>query len=131
MKNFTLLFFTLFVSSCAMNQDTEYLNSDEKVYLKVATNTTEEELVNIAAELLAERNITIDFQGSEFDNNGKLVNLDLKVDFNDGNTGSTQAEKIALMVNKFGFIRDYSGDSKKPMQIGTVNCYFRIVFEKA
>ena len=121
MKNFTLLFFTLFVSSCAMNQDTEYLNSDEKVYLKVATNTTEEELVNIAAELLAERNITIDFQGSEFDNNGKLVNLDLKVDFNDGITGSTQAEKIALMVNKFGFIRDYSGDSKKPIKIGTVN----------
>lgn len=104
-----------------MNQATEYLNSDDKVYLKVSTNTTEAELIKISAELLAERNITIDFQDSEFDNNGKLIDLDLKVDFNDGNTGETKAEKIALMINKFGFVRDYSDDSEKRIQIGTVN----------
>ena len=121
MKNLTFLFFILLVSSCTMQSETEYLISDEKVYLKVGANTTEAELIEISKELLAERNISIDFQDSEFDDNGKIIDLDLNVDFNDGNSGSTHAEQIALMINKFGFSRDYTEDSKAPIHIGTFN----------
>jgi hypothetical protein len=121
MKNLTFLFFILLISSFTKHSETEYLISEEKVYLKIGTNTTQAELIKISAELLAERNINIDFQDSEFNDDGKIINLDLSVDFNDGNTGSTHAEQIALMINKFGFSRDYTGDSKAPIHIGSFN----------
>ena len=121
MKNLFFLFFILLLSSCSNNSETEYLISDEKVYLKVGTNTSEEELVKISTELLAERNITVDFQGSEFDDDGKLMYLNLKVDCNDGLRGSAKAEKVALMVSKYGFVRDYSEGSDVPFRVGSVN----------
>ena len=43
-------FFILLIVSCSNNSETEYLISDEKVYLKVGTNTSEEELVKISTE---------------------------------------------------------------------------------
>lgn len=121
MKNLSFLFFILLLSACAMQSETEYLISEEKVYLKIGTNTTKDELIKISAEFLAKRNISIDFQDSEFDDDGKIINLDLNVDYNDGNSGSTHAEQLALMINKFGFSRDYTGDSKAPMHIGSFN----------
>ena len=121
MKNLFFLFFILLIVSCSNNSETEYLISEKKVYLKVGTNTSEEELVKISTELLAERNITVDFQDSEFDDDGKLMYLNLKVDCNDDFRGSTKAEKVALMVSKYGFVRDYSEGSDAPFRIGSVN----------
>jgi len=121
MKNLLILLAIISLSSCTINSKTEYLNSDEKVALKVTPNTTKEELITISEELLEDRNISLDFQSSEFDKDGMIKNLNLKVDCNDGFKGSTKAEYTSLLVNKFGFVRDYSKQSKTPMKVGTIN----------
>ncbi|MGB5700675.1 hypothetical protein [Muriicola sp.] len=91
---------------------------ENQVILVITQNTTKEELAQIAAELKAKRNIDIDYSKSQFLSNGKISEVYLKVDCNDGFKGSTHYSSSGLKFQNVGFMRDYRPDSSKVFHIG-------------
>jgi len=115
---FTICFITLL--GCTKEKQTQYSVNSEEVFLVVTENTTKEELVQIAAEFKERRNIDIDFSKSKFSDNGKILDLDLKVDCNDGFKGTTAGSSVSFRLNNYGFSRDYSPESKRAFHIGAM-----------
>jgi hypothetical protein len=123
MKQFSTIlamFMITFLFSCTEFSKTEYSTSDTKVYLKVTPNTTESELNKISVEFKQKRNIDVDYSQSIFFDDGKINNLVLKVNTNDGYSGEASSSGAGLKMKSFGFIRDYSKDAKQVFTIGTL-----------
>ena len=106
--------------SCAKESETTYSTNSEKVFLLITENTTESELIKIAAEFKSERNITVDFSETEFYGNGKIENLKLQVDCNDGFKGNVNVAGEVLEIKNSGFVRDYSKKAERPFSIGAI-----------
>jgi len=115
-----ILLMTTFIFSCKEFSKTEYSTSDTKVYLTVTPNTTASELRKIAVEFKQKRNIDVDYSQSDFLGNGKIKNLVLKVNTNDGFSGEAKTSSAGLKMKTFGFIRDYAKDAKQKFAIGTL-----------
>ena len=111
---------TVLIFSCTEFSKTEYSTEDTKAYLKVTTNTTESELKIISAELKQKRNIDVDYSQSKFFDNGRIKNLVLKVNTNDGFSGEASCSSDALKMKHFGFVRDYSKEAIHPFVTGTL-----------
>jgi len=116
----TLAIVFFLFTSCFKTPPTEYDVSNSKVSLMITSKTTEEELSDIAEEIKKKKNIEIDFEESTFKSNGKIKHLDLKVDCNDGMSGTASASATELRVRPVGFIRDYASNSKVPFSIGGI-----------
>jgi hypothetical protein len=105
---------------CAKEKQTQYSLNAEEVFLVITENTTKEELSQIAATFKEKRNIDIDFSKSQFSKEGKIVDLDLKVDCNDGFKGTTAGSFESFRFSNYGFIRDYSPESERAFHIGSM-----------
>lgn len=109
-----------FIFSCTEFSKTEYSTANAKAFLKITPNTTESELRKISDELKQKRNIDVDYSQSDFQGNGEINNLVLKVNSNDGYSGEAKITSTGLKMKSFGFIRDYSKNAKQPFSIGTL-----------
>lgn len=105
---------------CAQEKQTQYSVESEKVFLVITGNTTKNELSQIATEFKQKKNIDIDFSKSQFAEDGKILDLYLKVDCNDGFKGNTAGSFGAFRHNNYGFARDYSPKSETVFQIGAM-----------
>lgn len=123
MKNVStilIIIITVSLFSCTNFSKTEYSTADTKAYLKICPNTTETELKKISAEFKEKRNIEVDYSKSVFLSNGKIDQLVLKVNSNDGFFGEASCTNTALKIKNFGFIRDYSKEAKQKFFIGAL-----------
>lgn len=120
MKQIMLIVIGILVVSCAKESKTKYATNSEKVFLIITENTTEIELKKIASEFKVEKNITVDFSKTQFARNGKIKNLNLEVDCNDGFKGTATSSAEILKAKNSGFSRDYSENSKVPFVIGAM-----------
>ena len=111
---------TVYIISCTNFSTTEYSTADTKSYLKICPNTTVSELKKISIEFKEKRNIDIDYSKSIFFDNGKINNLILKVNTNDGYSGEASCTNAALKIKKFGFIRDNSKEAKQRFYLGAL-----------
>lgn len=110
----------LFLTSCIRESQTQYSIEEDQVYLVITRNTTQEELAEIAAVFKKERNIDIDYSKSTFSTNGKISDVSLDVDCNDGFKGSTHCSGSALKFKDIGFVRDYQPNSGNAFHIGAM-----------
>jgi hypothetical protein len=115
-----LLACLLFLTSCIRESKTQYAIEEDQVYLVITRNTTREELAQIAAVFKKERNIDIDYSKSKFSANGKISEVNLEVDCNDGFKGSTHCSGSALKFKNIGFVRDYQPNSGNAFHIGSM-----------
>jgi len=110
----------IFFVSCFNTPPTEYKVGNDEVSLMVTSKTTEEELNDIAEEFRKKKNIEIDFEESTFKGNGKIKQLELKVNCNDGHAGSASFNVSELRLRPAGFIRNYKANGKTPFTIGSI-----------
>ena len=123
MKNISkilIIIMTVSFFSCTNFSKTEYSTADTKAYLNICANTTASELKKISDEFKQNRNIDLDYSKSVFLSNGKIDNLVLKVNTNDGYSGETSCSGNSLKIKNFGFIRDYSKEAKQKFFIGAL-----------
>jgi hypothetical protein len=122
MKKIILLFVCISTFSCAKTEagKTSYSTDSEKAFLIITENTTKDELTRIAAEFKLVRNIDMDFTETEFYGNGKVKNVNLEVDCNDGYKGVAKNFGTTFSINNCGFERDYSENAEKPWRIGSM-----------
>ena len=115
-----LILFGILILSCSKESETQYSTESEKVFLIITTKTTKSELTKIASEFKLKKNITVDFSKTEFFENGKIKELNLEVDCNDGFRGTTKSSGMILKRKNSGFSRDYSDNAKTLFTIGTM-----------
>ncbi|PQJ20609.1 hypothetical protein [Tenacibaculum sp. SG-28] len=122
MKNLILVLLSITTLSCVKTEagKTTYSTSSEKAFLIITENTTKDELIKIAAEFKLLRNIDIDFSETTFYKNGKVKNLNLEVDCNDGYKGFAKNFGTTFSINNCGFERDYNEDAEIPWSIGSL-----------
>lgn len=122
MKNIILLILCISSISCATTEagQTRYSTDSEKVFLIITENTTKDELTKIAEEFKLVKNIDIDFSESKFYSSGKVKNLNLIVDCNDGYKGVAKNFGTTFDINNCGFLRDYRKNTEKPWSIGSI-----------
>ncbi|MCO5723399.1 hypothetical protein [Robiginitalea marina] len=113
-----LLLCSLLLTGCFKETQTRFSIDENKVVLVITQNTTEAEMARIASELKTKKNIDLDYSNSKFQANGKISNVRLEVDCNDGFKGSTQCSASALKGANIGFIRDYQTGSDVVFHIG-------------
>jgi hypothetical protein len=92
----------------------------DQVMLVITQNTTKEELEQIALEVKEKRNIDLDYSKSTFTANGRISEVKLEVDCNDGFKGSTQCSATVLKFQNIGFLRDYGANSDPVFHIGSM-----------
>ncbi|MGB0868920.1 MAG: hypothetical protein ACPGSD_04915 [Flavobacteriales bacterium] len=120
MKKLILILVGILTLSCSKESKTKYSIHSEKVFLVITKTSTEDELMKIASEFKVKKNIKIDFSKTEFSENGKIENLDLQVDCNDGFKGNTQSSGLLLLTKNYGFFRDYSENPEVPFMVGEI-----------
>ena len=120
MKKITLVLIGILILSCSKESNTKYVTDADKVFLVIAENTTESELIKIASEFKTVKNIKVDFSKTEFSENGKIKTLNLEVDCNDGFKGNATSNGTILKSKNSGFLRDYSENAKAPFVIGAM-----------
>jgi len=120
MKKIILLLFGVLLLSCSKKSETNYSTDAEKVFLSITKNTTEAELTEIAAEFKTKKNIIVDFSESQFSENGKIKQLNLNVNCNDGFKGTAKSSRAGLETSNYGFSRNYAENSKVPFSIGKI-----------
>ncbi|MCL5247732.1 hypothetical protein M4I21_18105 [Cellulophaga sp. 20_2_10] len=120
MKKTILVLVGILILSCSKESETKYSTDSEKVFLIITENTTESELTKIASEFKTDKNIIVDFSKTEFSENGKIKNLNLEVDCNDGFKGTAKSSGIILKGKNSGFSRDYAKNSEIPFVIGAM-----------
>ena len=122
MKRIILFLICIITLSCAKTEagKTTYSTDSEKAFLIITENTTKDELTKIATEFKLVRNIDIDFTETTFYNNGKVKNVNLEVDCNDGYKGVAKNFGTTFSINNCGFQRDYKEDAESPWSIGSM-----------
>jgi uncharacterized protein YxeA len=120
MRKIIFVLLGLLILSCSKESETKYSTDSEKVFLIITENTTETELKKIASEFKVKKNILVDFSKTEFSKNGKIKNLSLEVDCNDGFKGTSSCSGVLLKLKNFGFERDYAENSGVPFGIGAI-----------
>ena len=119
-KSALLLVCIVLFTSCLKESRTQYAIEEDRAYLVITQNTTQEELQKIAAAFKELKNIDIDYSKSKFSKNGKISDVSLEVDCNDGFKGSTQCSESALKFQNIGFVRDYQSGSAITFHIGSM-----------
>ena len=122
MKKIILLLVCISTFSCAKTEAgiTSYSTDSEKAFLIITENTTKDMLTKIATEFKLLRNIDIDFTETKFYGDGKVKNVNLEVDCNDGYKGVAKNFGTTFRLNNCGFQRDYSKNAEKPWSIGSM-----------
>lgn len=100
--------------------ETEYRISDNEVYLKVTSNTTDSELLLIQTELMELKNISLDYSKSTFNEEGELRELNLDVDCNDGYSGQTNTNSFGLLISSYGFSQVRGENGEITFKIGSI-----------
>jgi uncharacterized protein YxeA len=119
-KPLFLLVCLLFLTGCLKESQTQFSIGEDQVFLVITPNTTKEELAQIAIEFKEKKNIDIDYSKSTFSADGKISEVNLVVDCNDGFKGSTHCSATALTFKNIGFSRDYSTESMNVFHIGAM-----------
>lgn len=114
------IFMTAFIFSCTEHSKTEYSTAETKAFLKVTQNTTESELKTISDEFKQKRNIDVDYSQSTFFDDGKIRDLVLKVNNNDGISGTVSSSSTDLKMKSCGFRIDYSKEGKQSIYTGAL-----------
>ncbi len=122
MKRIILFLIFIITLSCAKTDSdkTTYSTDSEKVFLIITKNTTKDELTKITTEFKLKRNIDVDFTETTFYDNGKVKNVNLEVDCNDGYKGFAKNFGTIFTLNNCGFQRDYRENAEKPWSIGSM-----------
>ena len=105
-------------STESAGKTTTFSIGNQETSVKITSETTRTELSNIKWDLMEEKNISLDFSGSSFDENGRITALALAVDCNDGFSGETKISEFLLVRNDYGFYRNYAANGKQPFFIG-------------
>ena len=116
----SILIFMMVLISCLKESQTQYSIDEDQVFLVITQNTTKEELAKIAAELKQKKNIDIEYSNSKFKASGKISELKLEVDCNDGFKGSTHCSGNTLKFPHLGYLRDYRADRDEVFHIGVM-----------
>ncbi|MFD0992921.1 PspC domain-containing protein [Tenacibaculum geojense] len=102
------------------NNDVTFLFSstinNEKAELLINKNTTKKELEKLASWFKNKKNIDIDFSESTFNNNGTIETYFLKVNCNDGFSGTTN-KAITINSGEHGFVRNYDQNGSVSFKI--------------
>ncbi len=102
------------------NNDVTFLFSstinNEKAELLINKNTTKKELEKLASWFKNKKNIDIDFSKSTFNNNGTIETYFLKVNCNDGFSGTT-SKAITINSGEHGFVRNYDQNGSVSFKI--------------
>ena len=122
MKRIILFLICITTLSCAKTEagKTTYSTDSEKAFLIITENTTKDELTKIATEFKLVRNIDIDFTETTFYDDGKVKNVNLEVDCNDGYKGVAKNFGTTFSINNCGFQRDYKEDAESSWSIGSM-----------
>jgi len=122
MKRMLLFLISITILGCAKTEagKTTYSTDSEKAFLIITENTTKDELTKIAAEFKLTRNIDIYFTETKFYDDGKVKNVNLEVDCNDGYKGIAKNFGTTFSLNNCGFQRDYSKNAENPWSIGSM-----------
>ena len=122
MKNIILFLIFIITLGCTKTEagKTTYSTDSKKVFLLITENTSKDELTKICAEFKLLKNIDIDFSESTFYEDGKVKNVNLEVDCNDGFSGVTKNFGTTFNINNCGFIRDYRENAQIPFSIGSM-----------
>jgi hypothetical protein len=122
MKNIILFLIFITALGCTKTEagKTTYSTDSKKVFLLITENTTKDELTKICAEFKLLKNIDIDFSESTFYEDGKVKNVNLEVDCNDGFSGVAKNFGATFNINNCGFQRDYNENAKIPWSIGNM-----------
>ena len=99
---------------------TEYSLVGDKVFLVIDHSTTEAELDQITSAFKKQRNIDVSFSESTFRSNGKIKSIHIKVNCNDGHSGSASTKAWTTRLNNFGFYRDYTKGANTTFSIGLI-----------
>lgn len=110
----------LFLTGCLKESQTQFSIGEDQVFLVITPNTTKEELAQIAIELKEKKNIDMDYSKSTFSADGKISEVNLEVDCNDGFKGSTHCSATALKYKNVGFVRDYTAEGDTVFHIGVM-----------
>jgi len=109
------------LAGCNQPSDTELITNDQAVCLKVGKKTTKSELKKIVVDLLAKKNIEIDFSDSEFTKSENIKSLDLKVGYREGYSGQFTAPISNFAGVRYGFRRNYSSNAAVPLEMCSMN----------
>lgn len=104
----------LFLFACQSNK-TQFEQDQDFAMVKFSNVTTKDEMNEIQTKLKGQ-GIEMDFSGSEFFEDGKLKNLQLKVTNPGGSGGTTSADQVTLQFKSWGF--KYDKNSKAMFMIG-------------
>lgn len=112
--------FLLFCFACLLNcqpKELETVFEHEEAYtiVKMSHLTTKDEMTSIK-EKLKPSGLDFDYEGSEFFDDGKLRNLQLKLTLPEGSGGMTSADLVTLQFKYWGFI--FQKDKKPNLRIG-------------
>ncbi len=108
LHHFLILILTIIgLSSCLVSsKETRYVIGDDVSYLVLGSETTEQELKEIAAEFKSLQDIDVDFEGSIYDSQGRIVSVDLKVSTQNGSgtvSSSYQSGSAGFIVKDNSF----------------------------
>ena len=99
-----LLIAIIAFTSCQQKETaTRYVIGDDVSYLLLGSESTKDELQDIAADFMDLQDIEVDFSGTLYDTDGKIINLNLKVTTENGG-GSVSSSSSFSSPSSAGFI---------------------------
>lgn len=110
--------YLLFLAFLLLNVNCGTTATDQKENIKVEfTNQMEKADLMAIRTKMQGKNIQLDFNELQFDENNKLKEIRFSVDFRDGFKGDNH-HVFKNAGETVGFYRDYSKDAEKPFGIG-------------
>lgn len=111
----------LFFSACQIESQTEYKINEDVALLAVGSDATDSLLTEIAKEFEAKKGIQLDFSESKFDEEGKIVYLDLIVELSEGAKGGVETDFNTVTVKRPGFEVNYNTPDGTTMSTGLIH----------
>jgi hypothetical protein len=119
MKKLVVILIGFLVLSFSPSSKIDYSLEGKKIYLKITKETTEFKLQKVVKKF-RKKNIIVNFYGSKFYDDGTIKKMTLRIDCNDGFSGSVEISDVDLKTGSFGFFRDYNENAKAPFNIGKI-----------
>jgi len=118
---FLSLIFTLTLQANVSNDDRGLFITNDMVMLVVNYETNKSELASYQKTLKDEYNIDLDYSQSVFYTNGKLKEVSLKIDCNDGIKGTLESSDLELNQNeKVGFYKSLKKEHEIKFGVGVI-----------
>lgn len=121
MKYIPLLFVSFLFTSCQPKSLPTIINFDEnKIVVKLSHESTKKEIQEII-ELLSGYNAILNTESSEFFEDGKLRDLNLRLTLPNGKGGALSAKLTNIQFNYYGFILSIDDNGNvSPIKFGAI-----------